>query len=125
MILVRVLPLLLLYGSAFSQQITPECMTAQMELNANQACAQAAMEFSQINMSVSLSVLETYCSPTCRDLTTTLANECVSYLIALIRTYAYCICNANQVHIAICTVDQYMLQPDLKLLASFKSSQAD
>lgn len=89
MILFRALPLLLLYGSAFSQQITPECMTAQMELNASQACAQATLEFSQSNMSVSLSVLETYCSPTCRDLTTALANECVSYLIALIRILMY------------------------------------
>ena len=101
MILIRALPLLLLYGSAFSQQITPACMTAQMELNASQACAQATMEFSQSNMSLLLSVLETYCSPTCRNLTTTLANECVSYLIALIATYTYvyCICIYVATHV--------------------------
>ena len=78
MILIRALPLFLLYAGAFSQQITPECMAVQMELNASQACQQATTQFGLDGFNVSLSVLETYCSPTCRDLITRLASECVS-----------------------------------------------
>ena len=78
MILIRTLPLFLLYASAFSQEVTPECMAVQMELADNQACQQATMQFVQEGLNVSLSVLETYCSPTCRDLITRLASECVS-----------------------------------------------
>ena len=78
MILIRTLPLFLLYASAFSQELTPECMAVKMELNASQVCKQAATQFGQESLNVSLSVLETYCSPACRDLTTRIASECVS-----------------------------------------------
>ena len=64
-------------------------MAAHMEFNANQACLQATMEFGQAGLDVPLSTLETYCSPTCRDLTSRITNECVSLITCIHTTVEY------------------------------------
>ena len=71
--------LFLFYDNSFSQDVNPSqaCLNAQMELTANQACFQAVVQVGQ-GTGISGSVLEEYCSPTCRDLITRVENECVS-----------------------------------------------
>ena len=75
-----VLLLFLLCDSTFSQDTTTPsqaCIDAQMELLANRACYQAIIQVGQ-GGNFSMSTLQEYCSPTCRDATVTVANECVS-----------------------------------------------
>ena len=79
MILIKALLLFLLYDGTSSQQAPSQaCIDVQRELFSNQACQQATIGIAQAGFNVSSSVLEAYCSPTCRDLVTRLANDCVS-----------------------------------------------
>ena len=80
MIFIKALPLFLLYGYTLSRETSPACMAAHMEFNANQACSQATIEFGQGSLNASMSTLEAYCSPTCRDLNSRIIIECVSLI---------------------------------------------
>lgn len=79
---VAVLLLFLLYDSTLSQDTTTSsqaCIDVQMELSDNQECRQAFINSAAGNLSGS--ALQAYCSPTCRDFSIRIANECVSRVI--------------------------------------------
>ena len=79
MIIIKALPLFLLYGSTISQDPpSDECIAAGTARSNNQACQQATMQVAQgtVDGSFALSDLETYCSETCRDLNTRIEEEC-------------------------------------------------
>lgn len=64
-------------------------MAAHMEFNATQACSQATIEFGQGSLNASMSTLEAYCSPTCRDLNSRIIIECVSLITCIYTSVVY------------------------------------